>query len=131
MLVAYLIDIKHMKARQLQSKEIQIFKLKWWTENNPVDSGVMLMRHMECYKGEAPNTWDCEIEKEQKQQKATLTKLRSKYVTKLLVNDINLHSNKIENEGKEFEKIPVADQRKLVKNAMDHMHRRFALMDLE
>ncbi|CAH1453808.1 unnamed protein product [Lactuca virosa] len=92
-------------------KEVVIFKLKWWTENNMNDGEVMLMRHMETFKGQGPNDWDSEIEKDQKQQKTQLTTLRSKYVTKILVNDINIYSNKIIEEGLEFEKLTTEEQK--------------------
>ncbi|CAI9266394.1 unnamed protein product [Lactuca saligna] len=54
-------------ADNLMKKKVAIFKLKWWTENNMNDSGVMLMRHMENFKGQGPNNWNSEIEKDQKQ----------------------------------------------------------------
>ncbi|CAH1422732.1 unnamed protein product [Lactuca virosa] len=113
LMISYLIDKKHPKADDLLKKEVAIFKLKWWTENNMNDSGVMLMRHMKTFKGQGPNNWDSEIEKNITQQKTQLTKLRSKYVTKILVNDINIHSNKIIKEGLKFEKLTRRTKNKL------------------
>ncbi|CAI9292057.1 unnamed protein product [Lactuca saligna] len=100
----------------------------WWIENNMNDSGVMLMRHMETFKGQGPNNWDSEIEKDQKQQKKQLTKLRSKYVTKILVNDINIHNNKIIEESLKFEKLTKEEQKQVVNHAMENYEERFQLI---
>ncbi|CAH1450844.1 unnamed protein product [Lactuca virosa] len=67
LMISYLIDKKHPKADDLLKMEVAIFKLKWLTENNVNNSGVMLMRHMETFKGQWPNNWDSEIKKDQKQ----------------------------------------------------------------
>ncbi|CAH1443223.1 unnamed protein product [Lactuca virosa] len=127
-MISYLIDKKHPKADDLMKKEVVIFKLKWWIENNKNDNVVMLMRHMETFKGQGQNNWDSEIEKDQKQQKTQLTKLRSKYVTKILVNDINIHNNKIIEDGLEFEKLTTEEQKQVVNHGMQNYEERFQLI---
>lgn len=128
MVSAYLTDNIHQKAKQIEQKQVQKFKIKWWTEDNKVDSGVMVMRHMECFKGQAQNVWDCGIEKDQKQQKATLSKLRSKYVTKILESDVNIHGKKVKDEGLEFEKLSAPEQKELLKNAAEKKTERFKML---
>ena len=63
-------------------------------KNNFEENVVALMRHMGCFQGQAQSSWDCDIKKDQNQQKENFTKLRVKYLTKLLLNDINLNRKK-------------------------------------
>jgi hypothetical protein len=64
--------------------------MPWRTSENKIDCGIFAMRHMETYTGEA--TWDCAIVNESKDndnQKTQLEELRQKYLTKILLSDIN------------------------------------------
>ncbi|CAI9292056.1 unnamed protein product [Lactuca saligna] len=117
------------KAFDLLTKEILVFKIKWWLKNNFEENVVALMRHMECFQGHAQSSWDCDIEKDQKQQKEKFTKLRVKYLTKLLLNDINLNRKEIVDQGIQFDKKTEEEKNTLLKNAMQKYKERFKLME--
>ncbi|KAL6569822.1 hypothetical protein OROMI_014336 [Orobanche minor] len=121
----YLLEVAHPKAEEINKKKVQKFKIKWWSKDD-VDSGIYLMRHMETFKGEGQNSWDCQLDN----NKALITKLRAKYVTKLLLNDLNIHAAEIKEQALEFEKKPEEEQKELVKLAMQNQKERFALLDI-
>ncbi|KAL4580014.1 hypothetical protein LXL04_016187 [Taraxacum kok-saghyz] len=64
--------------------------MSWMTKKNKVDCGVFVMRHMERYKGEKMDKWDALLEMECDSLQEQLNKLRRKYVTKILLSDMNL-----------------------------------------
>lgn len=76
--------------------------LQWHTENNNVDCGVFLMRHMECFIGQQPKNWNCGIPVESKDQLEVLVKLRIKYAAKMLTHDINSEATKILQDANEY-----------------------------
>ncbi|KAL8249271.1 hypothetical protein R6Q59_006139 [Mikania micrantha] len=65
--------------------------MPWRTEFNKVDCGVLLMRHIETYRGFLLD-WDCGLCKEEEVnnlQKLQLNDLRKMYVTKIILHDLN------------------------------------------
>lgn len=55
--------------------------MPWRTTTNAEDCGVFLMRHMETYKGERVEYWNCGLKKS---SKGLLQSLRAKYCSALM-----------------------------------------------
>ncbi|KAL8264833.1 hypothetical protein R6Q59_022963 [Mikania micrantha] len=94
--------------------------LPWQTDKNFVDCGVFAMRHMETYKGQPINEWanDCGLKEEAEQSViGQLNDLRIKYLSKLLLSDVNLLHDKVMSQLEEFEKIDISEREKLKKGA--------------
>ena len=75
------------------------------TKKNKVDCGVFVMRHMETYKGEKMERWDASLEMECDSQEQ-LNELRWKYVTKMLLSDMNLLKEYVEGKMDVYVNIP-------------------------
>lgn len=77
-------------------------KIKWQMKQNMVDGGVMLMRMMETFMGYDSHKWENGLYKEGTKQKKQLKDLRSKYVSKILLSDVNIRKLSIVNEIPKF-----------------------------
>nr|GMC84583.1 uncharacterized protein LOC109155335 [Ipomoea batatas] len=76
------------KSEKIAKLKLKRMKMSWRDNKNKVDCGVFLMRHMETFRGQLPELWDCGLEKENKDQ---LNVLRIKYLTALVMSDVNEH----------------------------------------
>ncbi|KAD7478908.1 hypothetical protein E3N88_02044 [Mikania micrantha] len=88
------------------------------TDKNFVDCGVFAMRHMETYKGQPINEWanDCGLKEEAEQSLVgQLNDLRIKYLSKLLLSDVNLLRDKVISQLEDFEKIDISKREMLKK----------------
>lgn len=90
MMSDYLVKANHPKATDIMDPVIKILKMSWRTEANFVDCGVFAMRHMEVYKGNGTVGFDTGFLKEDSDQKKQLDGLRVKFLTKLLLSDLNM-----------------------------------------
>nr|GME15878.1 uncharacterized protein LOC109175178 [Ipomoea batatas] len=79
--------------------KLKRIKMSWRDNKNKVDCGVFLMRHMETFRGQLPELWDCGLEKENKDQ---LNVLRIKYLTALVMSDVNEHKTRNIQQAAEF-----------------------------
>ncbi|XP_071716702.1 uncharacterized protein [Rutidosis leptorrhynchoides] len=93
--VEYLKSIGNVKANDIEEADFEAPELKWGTRKNVVDCGIFVMRHMETFAGGHLSRWDCDICEENRAQKFILTKLRKKYVTKLLLSNENKQKTKV------------------------------------
>ncbi|KAL8199570.1 hypothetical protein R6Q57_013138 [Mikania cordata] len=87
----YLIHNQHPNGCHISTAKIHRLAMPWRTEFNKVDCGVFLMRHMETYKGCLLN-WECGLCGENEAdnlQKLQLNDLWKKYVTKIILHDLN------------------------------------------
>ncbi|KAL8201996.1 hypothetical protein R6Q57_011143 [Mikania cordata] len=94
--------------------------LPWQTDKNFVDCGVFAMRHMETYKGQPINEWTnyCGLKEEADQYViGQLNDLRIKYLSKMLLSDVNLLRDKVMSQLEDFEKIDISEREKLKKGA--------------
>ncbi|KAL8226084.1 hypothetical protein R6Q57_018641 [Mikania cordata] len=101
--------------------------LPWETNKNFVDCGVFAMRHMETYKGQPINEWanDCGLKDEAEQSViGQLNDLRIKYLSKLMLSDVNLLCDKVMSQLEEFEKIDISEREKLKKGAKKRIIKR-------
>lgn len=53
--------------------------------DNYIDNGILVMRHMETYKGETVRRYEYGIEKESGAQEVQLNKFKNKYLCKILL----------------------------------------------
>ncbi|KAL8196877.1 hypothetical protein R6Q57_024374 [Mikania cordata] len=82
--------------------------LPWQTYKNFVDCGVFAMRHMETYKGQPINEWakDCGLKEEADQYViGQLNDLRIKYLSKMLLSDVNLLRDKVMSQLEDFKRL--------------------------
>lgn len=77
-------------------------KVKWATKENVIDCGIFVMMHMEHYGGETANNWNLEFPKEGREQEMEIIRMRIKYATKMLMHELNIHRQKMSEEGFEF-----------------------------
>ncbi|KAD6454221.1 hypothetical protein E3N88_08927 [Mikania micrantha] len=83
-----------------------------------VDCGVFLMRHMETYKGCLLN-WECGLCGENEAnnlQKLQLNDLRKKYVTKIILHDLNERFHWVTKDLVRYLSLPVEVRREADKN---------------
>ncbi|KAL8232115.1 hypothetical protein R6Q57_001893 [Mikania cordata] len=95
----------HKKIVNLKPKKLE---MPWQTENNFVDCGIFAMRHMETYKAKEMKEWkeDCGIlEESSGKQHDQLLDLRLKYLSKILLSDINILYDEVTKEVKKFEEL--------------------------
>nr|GMC86880.1 ulp1 protease family, C-terminal catalytic domain-containing protein [Ipomoea batatas] len=76
------------KAKKIEKLKVKRMKMAWKDNRNKIDCGVFLMRHMETFRGQLPELWKCGLEKENKDQ---LNALRVKYLTTLVMSNVNKH----------------------------------------
>ncbi|KAL4573574.1 hypothetical protein LXL04_020384 [Taraxacum kok-saghyz] len=113
----YLTTAKHPKTNKFKHVNLCRFFMSWMTKNNKVDCGVFVMRHMETYKGEKMEKWDASLESECDSLKEQLNELRWKYVTKMLLSDMNLLNDYVEGKRDSYVNIPEAKRKKYGKKA--------------
>nr|GLL33573.1 uncharacterized protein LOC109155335 [Ipomoea trifida] len=87
------------KSEKIAKLKLKRMKMSWRDNKNKVDCGVFLMRHMETFRGQLPELWDCGLEKENKDQ---LNVLRIKYLTALVMSDVNEHKARNIQQAAEF-----------------------------
>ena len=100
--------------------------MKWRTKENDTDCGVFLMRHMEVYMGDKTTNWDCGFWKEndRSHQLFQLNTLRAKYLTKILLCEINMHRKKVVNQSENFSKKSHKEIQALVAKGWEKKDRR-------
>ncbi|XP_019166741.1 PREDICTED: uncharacterized protein LOC109162486 [Ipomoea nil] len=74
---------KGEKVKKLKSK---IMKMPWRDAHNKKDCGIFLMRHLETFRGQTTEEWDCGLQRNNKEQ---LNKLRVRYLAALITSDVN------------------------------------------
>ncbi|KAL8200946.1 hypothetical protein R6Q57_012285 [Mikania cordata] len=115
----YLIQNQHPNGRHISTAKIHRLAMPWRTEFNKVDCGVFLMRHMETYKGCLLN-WECGLCGENEAnnlQKLQLNDLRKKYVTKIILHDLNKRFYWVTKDLMRYPSLPVELRREADINA--------------
>ena len=99
------------------------------TLSNFVDCGIFTMRHMETYRGEGHYGHRCGLRTEGKAQKFLLNDLRSKYVAKILLCEINKKKEEVESETESYKSLSIGEKRRLSADAsatiMERMKKMF------
>ncbi|KAI3744508.1 hypothetical protein L1987_57591 [Smallanthus sonchifolius] len=103
MVCAYLDSIGCNISKTMMA-EINRVEMPWRMLHNKVDCGIFAMRHMETFIGST--TWQCgfDPEKELEKQTRQITELRYKYVSMILLLDLNNFKDQLLEYAKEFSK---------------------------
>ncbi|KAI3725255.1 hypothetical protein L1987_65036 [Smallanthus sonchifolius] len=101
----YLSRVSHPRAYQIKQAKISRMEMPWQTLENKFDCGVFMMRHMETFKGRTTKDWQCGLTCESEKQQHELNDLRRKYVTTMLLHDINTSKEFIISELKDYLKM--------------------------
>ncbi|GKD01272.1 ulp1 protease family, C-terminal catalytic domain-containing protein, partial [Tanacetum coccineum] len=99
----YLSENNHPLNEKVAKVKARIPKLKWSTTKNHVDCGVFLMIHMESYIGEPAARWNVGLCTESHMQDSLLRRMRYKIAAKILLHELNIHSQKMFDLAYKFE----------------------------
>ena len=88
--VEHLISVEHPKSDVIAALHPNRLIMEWCSTENKHDCRIFVMRHMEHYKGEEMERWDCGFLPNPKSQKTQMTQLRTKYAAKLLLSVDNM-----------------------------------------
>ncbi|KAI3808372.1 hypothetical protein L1987_24321 [Smallanthus sonchifolius] len=101
----YLDNIGCKISETMVMSEINRVEMTWRMLDNKIDCGIFAMLHMETFTG-STTTWQCgfDTEKELEKQTRQITELRYKYVSKILLSDLNNYKNQLLDYAKEFSK---------------------------
>ncbi|PWA71205.1 hypothetical protein CTI12_AA282960 [Artemisia annua] len=91
---------------------------KWKTNNNHVDCRVFAMIHMESYVGETVKNWDVGLCQESDKHVSLLRRMRFKIATKILLHELNLHSQKMYDLAFKFQEIDEQTRIWIIVNAI-------------
>ncbi|GJU64964.1 ulp1 protease family, C-terminal catalytic domain-containing protein [Tanacetum coccineum] len=104
----------HPKHNSISKLKHRIPKLKWSTTKNHSDCGVFTMMHLEHYFGKPAGQWDFGLCVESDEQVSMLRRMRFKIAGKILLNEFNIHVEKMfdlafkfENENGEQKRISI------------------------
>ncbi|KAL8216792.1 hypothetical protein R6Q57_023629 [Mikania cordata] len=114
----------HKKIVNLKPKKLE---MSWQTENNFVDCGIFAIRHMETYKAKEMKEWkeDCGIlEESSGKQHDQLLDLRLKYLSKILLSDINILHDEVTKELKKFEELDEELKKQMRRTAHKRIQKR-------
>ncbi|PWA79650.1 ulp1 protease family, C-terminal catalytic domain-containing protein [Artemisia annua] len=79
----------------LCEKDADVLNLKWKTRNDKINCGLYAMIHMEHYEFE-DEEWEIGIlDEEDAQHRIQMDVLRNRYITKILLHEINQHKRKM------------------------------------
>ncbi|KAJ0766760.1 hypothetical protein HanLR1_Chr03g0081251 [Helianthus annuus] len=115
---SYLESASHPAANIIRETVPIRLEMPWRTTRNVIDCGVFLMRHMETYKETSLKKWECGLSKEcnnageiSYKQRKELDELRYKYVSKIILSDVNQVRLFVEADVARYKRL-TEDQRK-------------------
>lgn len=107
----------HPKLELLKKAACNRLLMSWRTEENCIDCGVFMMRHMETYMGyTSAKNWKCGLKDEGPEQQDQIYELRKKYLSKILKSEINLRRSFVLEEVEEYRRLPSDTKENLMKN---------------
>lgn len=101
----FLANIKDSRTDKFKNVTPKRELMKWRTTDNHKDCSIFVMRHMETFMGGPIKSWDCGLQTPKDVQKKQLNNLRYKYVTKILLSDINLKKKWVLDQAIDFAKL--------------------------
>ncbi|KAJ0715350.1 hypothetical protein HanPI659440_Chr13g0500101 [Helianthus annuus] len=125
-------------TRLLSLKKLRVtspisLKFPWQTLYNGVDCGIFVMRHMETFKGTSVREWDCGLSPEgdimgevMQDQSKELCDLRIKYLSKILLSNVNSFRSTLENEIHEYANLSEDERMENAKTAKERVERRLS-----
>ena len=90
-------------------------RVPWEVAAPGPDDGIYVMRHMECYMGEAEGKWDVGFPTGSTSHVASIDKLRAKYLYRILTWEFNMHKDKLEAEATKYKQLDLLQQHMLGK----------------
>ncbi|CAI9282125.1 unnamed protein product [Lactuca saligna] len=115
----YLMTQNHRMHVELYSKEAKIMRVVWEVRDIGPDCGLYLMRHMECYKGDLEGKWETGFKGIKDSDVAVLSRLRYKYMYRLMTSDHNLQKDMLLEEADKFSKLDILQKSMLFDEAME------------
>ena len=98
----YLLREDHPKGIELLKAKPKAVKLEWLTKCMGKDSGVFVMRHMETYLGRG--VFSHSLNKEEEGLKKQVNNLRIKFLSKMILLEINVQRKTILKEENQYAK---------------------------
>ncbi|KAJ0427595.1 putative Ulp1 protease family catalytic domain, papain-like cysteine peptidase superfamily [Helianthus annuus] len=118
-------------AAQLRNTQPIRLELPWQTLYNGIDCGIFLMRHMETYNGTHVGHWRCGLSNERDvnnvvlpDQAREIEDLRKKYLSKMLLSDVNTERGVVEKEVQDYALLDEDDRLRMAENAFDRIAER-------
>ncbi|KAJ0476983.1 putative papain-like cysteine peptidase superfamily [Helianthus annuus] len=118
-------------AAQLRNTQPVRLELPWQTLYNGIDCGIFLMRHMESYNGTHDAQWMCCLSNERDvnnvvlpDQAREIEDLRKKYLSKMLLSDVNTERGVVEKEVHDYALLDEDDRLRMAENAFDRINGR-------
>ncbi|KAD1982854.1 hypothetical protein E3N88_42070 [Mikania micrantha] len=114
----------HKKIVNLKPKKLE---MPWQTEKNFVNCGIFALRHMETYMGKEMKEWKKDrgiLEESSGKQHDQLLDLRYKYLSKILLSDINILHDEVTKEVKKFEELDEEVKKQMRRNARKRIQKR-------
>ena len=125
--LGYLEFVNHPNFHSLRKEVCKRLEMSWRTEDNCIDSGVYLMRHMETYMGSALKNWKCGFRNEEVIQQNQICELRKKYTSKILKSELNMNKSRVMLEVEEYLSKPNDVKDKLLKTRFTRIQKRLSL----
>nr|GEW52213.1 hypothetical protein [Tanacetum cinerariifolium] len=107
----------HIRHTQVDKVKHTIPKLKWNTKENFHDCGIFTMLHMETFDDRPALNLDCGLPVESQLHRDMLMRLRFKFATKILLHEINVHTGKMLELTKEFDKTDLVEKMAIIVDA--------------
>ncbi|PWA41563.1 hypothetical protein CTI12_AA552840 [Artemisia annua] len=114
----FLLEHTHPKSDNVMNVRGRVLHPKWKNNNNHVDCGVFAMIHMESYVGETVKNWDVGLCQKSYMQVSLLRRMRFKIATKILLHELNLHSQKMYDLAFKFQEIDEQTRISIIVNAI-------------
>ncbi|GKE08118.1 hypothetical protein Tco_1411669, partial [Tanacetum coccineum] len=100
----------HLEGEMKFPEEYKILRMGCRTMKNFIDYGVFAMSHMETYKGEGHYGHICGLRTEGKAQNFLLNDLRYKYVSKMLLCEINMKKEEVKIETEAYKSLSIREK---------------------
>ncbi|GJW74780.1 hypothetical protein Tco_0134150 [Tanacetum coccineum] len=105
LLLKYLTKMAHPCVGKLsRDKTPKVYKLKWRTKKNKVDSGLYTILHLELYDGDSASKWRPEIVVEtNRDHDIQMRTMRSRSATKIVMHEMNTKRRLMSDYANKFE----------------------------
>ncbi|KAK1415137.1 hypothetical protein QVD17_30909 [Tagetes erecta] len=114
-------NVQHQNWKQISILKPVIPELRWSNDKTETDSAIYAMCHMESYVGGNFKKYNpgLYVQCHGKVNKAQLDKLRCKFLTKILLSDINISKELIVEHAEEFDKYNFYEKKKMLERAKE------------
>ncbi|KAK9065404.1 hypothetical protein SSX86_016787 [Deinandra increscens subsp. villosa] len=111
-LARYLSKVCPLRSKKIKTCLPKRMTMSWRTTKNKFDSGIFAMRHMETYMGGPAGQWKEVFTDESGKQNTEISGLRVKYLSKMLLSDVNLLKKDVQIKSANFQSLNEADKNK-------------------